>query len=295
MTTPNQPPSAATVGPEAKEAAFHCVAIVSEWNRSCELPPGQIEPVTAYRQNALEPIIQRAIISATANLRRELEEAVWNLAGCDTIASGWGKPFDYDKSMARPALDTVSRLAADRDALRLEVAALRGALLRTTGSLGLIVKGASPNGVGHIENYEAGKVALAATTRPDHAVVAALRAQIIELRDCVKMGIAVATVYAKSVGKETSSVAEVLERKLAKTSSDYADLVAVGRRELEELRKDKQRLDWLDDTLLEAREAMSFGPGKIIVQHAPAGYGRDDVTKLRDRIDSAATAKGRAL
>ena len=54
----------------------------------------------------------------------DIERFVWNLAGCDTIASGWGKPGDYAKSMALPALDSVSRMAADHAALRARVAEL---------------------------------------------------------------------------------------------------------------------------------------------------------------------------
>ena len=54
-----------------------------------------------------------------------------------------------------------------------------------------------------------------------------------------------------------------------------------------ESEKDKARVDLLDDCLVEAREAMSYGPGKIIVQHAPAGYGADETTTIRNRLDAA--------
>ena len=56
--------------------------------------------------------------------RSDIERFVWNLAGCDTIASGWGKPGDYNEEMALPALDSVSRMASERDALRARVAEL---------------------------------------------------------------------------------------------------------------------------------------------------------------------------
>jgi hypothetical protein len=50
----------------------------------------------------------------TANLEKWKQEAhdlLWNLAGCDAIASGWSKPREYSKDLARPALASVSRLA----------------------------------------------------------------------------------------------------------------------------------------------------------------------------------------
>ena len=59
--------------------------------------------------------------------RSDIERFVWNLAGCDTIASGWGKPGDYNKEMALPALGSVSRMASERDALRARVAELEAA------------------------------------------------------------------------------------------------------------------------------------------------------------------------
>lgn len=49
-------------------------------------------------------------------LKEDLEWAVWNLAGCDVIAMGHSKPFDYAKEHARPALDSVSRMAQRLDA-----------------------------------------------------------------------------------------------------------------------------------------------------------------------------------
>lgn len=59
--------------------------------------------------------------------RADLERLVWNLGGCDTIASGWGKPGDYNKEMALPALGSVSRMASERDVLRARVAELEAA------------------------------------------------------------------------------------------------------------------------------------------------------------------------
>ena len=59
--------------------------------------------------------------------RADIERLVWNLGGCDTIASGWGKPGDYNEEMALPALDSVSRMASERDALRARVAELEAA------------------------------------------------------------------------------------------------------------------------------------------------------------------------
>jgi hypothetical protein len=126
--------------------------------------------------------------SATADLRRELEEANERITGCADHAVKRNAEIDgatlaYANDVTRLTA-TVSEVTAERNSLRLDVAALRGALLRTTGSLGLIVKGASPNAVGHIENYETGKAVLTATTRPDHAVVG--RGELEALRESVQ-------------------------------------------------------------------------------------------------------------
>ena len=64
--------------------------------------------------------------------RSDIERFVWNLAGCDTIASGWGKPGDYNEEMALPALDSVSRMASERDALRARVAELDATIAELT-------------------------------------------------------------------------------------------------------------------------------------------------------------------
>jgi hypothetical protein len=46
-----------------------------------------------------------------AEAKVEIENLIWNLAGCSTIAQS-GKPTDYSHELARPALHDVNRLAA---------------------------------------------------------------------------------------------------------------------------------------------------------------------------------------
>ena len=68
--------------------------------------------------------LERELMSAQAALAakdREIENLVWNLAGCDTLAIGYAKPGEFSKELARPALHSVSKLRAERDALRAEV------------------------------------------------------------------------------------------------------------------------------------------------------------------------------
>lgn len=84
-------------------------------------------------------------------LRAEAETLLWNLAGCDTIASGHSKPGEFNTDMARPALHSVSKLRQERDELRAEIVrlernlytgdddekqALRAALADTMAKLG---------------------------------------------------------------------------------------------------------------------------------------------------------------
>jgi hypothetical protein len=53
----------------------------------------------------------------------EIENLVWNLAGCDTLAMGYAKPGDFSKELARPALHSVSRLAARAEKAESDLAA----------------------------------------------------------------------------------------------------------------------------------------------------------------------------
>lgn len=50
--------------------------------------------------------------------RIEIDRLVWNLAGCDTYASGAGLDKPHNADLARPALDNVRRLALERHRLR---------------------------------------------------------------------------------------------------------------------------------------------------------------------------------
>ncbi len=72
-------------------------------------------PAVFTRPRQVVPV---AVEDSATSWSIQVERLVWNLAGCDTIASGWGKPFDYDKKAALPALDTVSRMATQLAAAR---------------------------------------------------------------------------------------------------------------------------------------------------------------------------------
>jgi Zn ribbon nucleic-acid-binding protein len=58
-------------------------------------------------------------------LEKDNENLLWNLGGCDAIAAGWSKPFDYAKEAARPALDTVSRLTQRLESAEASLSALK--------------------------------------------------------------------------------------------------------------------------------------------------------------------------
>jgi hypothetical protein len=53
----------------------------------------------------------RELETELAAAKAEIENLIWNLAGCSTIAQS-GKPTDYSHELARPALHDVNRLAA---------------------------------------------------------------------------------------------------------------------------------------------------------------------------------------
>jgi hypothetical protein len=73
------------------------------------------------------PLVPAARLAALREERDRAQadayNAVWNLGGCDSVANGWGKPWDkLDMSQARPALLSVIKLANERDGLRAALA-----------------------------------------------------------------------------------------------------------------------------------------------------------------------------
>ena len=68
--------------------------------------------IDQQRKQIEELVNSKSLLEHDLNeAKSDITELSWNLAGCDTIASGWGKPYDYDKSITRPALDAVSRMS----------------------------------------------------------------------------------------------------------------------------------------------------------------------------------------
>ena len=63
---------------------------------------GELAAITARAEKAEAEL---------AEAKTEIENLVWNLAGCSTIAQS-GKPTDYSHELARPALHDVNKLAA---------------------------------------------------------------------------------------------------------------------------------------------------------------------------------------
>lgn len=59
-------------------------------------------------------------------LKQDNHDMLWNLGGCEAIASGWSKPEGYSKELARPALDAVARLAKRAETAESALAEARG-------------------------------------------------------------------------------------------------------------------------------------------------------------------------
>ena len=68
---------------------------------------GYTERTYICEMTELARILETELVAAKA----EIENLIWNLAGCSTIAHS-GKPTDYSHELARPALHDVNRLAA---------------------------------------------------------------------------------------------------------------------------------------------------------------------------------------
>ena len=75
-----------------------------------------------------------------AELRAEVEKLVWNLAGCDTYALGYGDLHEApSKEWTRPALVSVMNMAIAKKALEAEVASLSEGLGKVVEVLRSIV------------------------------------------------------------------------------------------------------------------------------------------------------------
>ena len=55
--------------------------------------------------------IREAVEEATAKDQAEIEDLIWNLAGCSTFAMGYGIDEPFDQSKARAAIHDVLKLA----------------------------------------------------------------------------------------------------------------------------------------------------------------------------------------
>lgn len=51
-------------------------------------------------------------------MSKDIENLIWNLAGCSTFALGYGLDEPYAKDMARPALEDVRKLALREKQMR---------------------------------------------------------------------------------------------------------------------------------------------------------------------------------
>lgn len=80
---------------------------------------GYTERTYICEMTELARILETELVAAKA----EIENLIWNLAGCSTIAHS-GKPTDYSHELARPALHDVNRLAARAEKAKAENAVL---------------------------------------------------------------------------------------------------------------------------------------------------------------------------
>ena len=142
MNTPATPaPSAADNAPTPRTMAKCFLA--SRWIQASTTGQGThvVDAVPAEFAATLE----RELMSAQAALAakdREIENLVWNLAGCDTLAIGYAKPGEFSKELARPALHSVSKLRAEVEHIKAwanakadEAQDLRATLLAREGEL----------------------------------------------------------------------------------------------------------------------------------------------------------------
>lgn len=60
--------------------------------------------------------------------KKEIENLVWNLAGCNTYADGFGLDIEHNKEMARPALDAVRKMAIENQKLKADCEIMKKAL-----------------------------------------------------------------------------------------------------------------------------------------------------------------------
>lgn len=71
-----------------------------------------MEHPTSAPAKALEEMSLEELRARCAQQEKDIERFVWNLAGCDTLASGWMQgDTPFNEEMALPALKSVARMA----------------------------------------------------------------------------------------------------------------------------------------------------------------------------------------
>lgn len=121
------PPTPARVAGLFTEAADRIEHLYASGIHTCHADCQR--PMCVLRRERDKALAELERVTAERDgYRSDIYRYTWNLAGCDTIASGWGKPGDYNKEMALPALDSVSRMAQDLATLRARIAELEAAL-----------------------------------------------------------------------------------------------------------------------------------------------------------------------
>ena len=132
--------------------------------------------------------------------RSDIDRYTWNLAGCDTIASGWGKPGDYDKTLALPALNSVSQMASELNSLRARVAEL----VSQNKALNALVRANSSQGQGDIDSFVSDFPEIESLKQRSAELVAAIdrclreNAHLADGDDCTLITIKQALARAKS-------------------------------------------------------------------------------------------------
>lgn len=121
-----------------------------------------VSPYTTHwhRDQPTAPTAQPEQPAATGTPRTD---AFYSCKDCEDIFAciKFARQLERKLAEARAEYATSESLLSDYAAkiqvLERELTALRGLLLRTTGSLGLVIAGANPKAIGHENNYSAAK------------------------------------------------------------------------------------------------------------------------------------------
>lgn len=121
MTSPDQNPPPHTMSDKSDKEISREILARGVAAQICLMTPATFDKIYDTALTAIDQSTA-AMRDELERVKGEAENLLWNLAGCDTYAMGYGLDSDHDKSAARPALESCRKMALQNVELRTQLA-----------------------------------------------------------------------------------------------------------------------------------------------------------------------------